>query len=134
MSAKKSGGLPTNPLLIRTESPTPHEKETIEEIAFEQEDIPTRTHVEKPTRLRTNTSTSKPVDVSTGTTKFTFYYTEEQLERLDQAWMKMRKGRRGKRKRLNKSQFVQLAVDRLLDQFDENPDEIIKAIQNRVGE
>ena len=111
MNAKKPGGMAHNPLLTRTEPATD-------------------------TRLPVGPSTSTPADTPDGSpaantpeateraSKFTFYFTPDQLDRLDDAWEQMRKRRRGGR-RPSKSQFVRVALDRLLDDFERNPDQVM---------
>ena len=117
MNAKKARGLTFNPLLSRTDSaPT-------RELGQSDEDTQTRVQAQPLTRPRVDTSTSK----------FTFYFTEEQLERLDRAWETMRKRTRGSRQRISKSQFVRLGLERLLDDFEREPELVINSLLVDLG-
>jgi len=60
--------------------------------------------------------------------KFTFYFSEEQLDRLDQVWETLRRSRRRPRRRISKSQFVRLALDNLLDEFEKDPDQVTRLL------
>ena len=107
MSPKKSGGLEFNPLLSRTENPV-SEKEGASAGT-------TSTHVDKQTR------------------KFTFYYSTQQLERLDDIWQETRGQIKGTRQRISKSQFVRLALDRLLDDFEKDSAKVINLLVEHQG-
>ena len=131
MSPKKSGGLNFNPLLARTEEPVVEVEEAEEEQAAE----PTSTHVDTSTRTQADVSTREHADTqtrkrvgtppNTSTNKFTFYFTEEELDRLERAWDIARRKSRGMGKRISKSQFVRLGLDLLLDDFDRDRDHVI---------
>jgi hypothetical protein len=112
VSARKTGGLNFNPLLSRTEPAVPSETGQTTE----------------PTSTQVDTPTSTQVDTSVGAIKFTFYFTPKQLDRLDQAWAVFRRQTRGTGRRMSKSQFVRLALDRLLDDFDRDPEEVINLL------
>ncbi len=149
MSAKKTGGLAFNPLLSRTEpdeaaaqsTPEPHPTNvtskraapiTSEPAAVQPVDAPPLP-VGTPTRLHVHTPDLHPLeatapDIAERPSKFTFYFTPEQLDRLDDAWEQMRKGRRGGR-RPSKSRFVRVALDRLLDEFEQNPEHVIALLR-----
>ena len=105
MSTKRAGGLTHNPLLARTAPDMPQ--------GSQDRGDDTSPHVDTSTRPQGRTSTSP--------SKFTFYFTPEQLERLDEAWDTMRRYTKGRRQRVSKSQFVRLALDRLLDDFERDP-------------
>jgi len=62
------------------------------------------------------------------TTKFTFYFTEEQLDHLDHLWERVRRTRGSRRRRVSKSEIVRLALDRLLTDFEQNPEAVIAAL------
>jgi hypothetical protein len=62
--------------------------------------------------------------------KFTFYFTPQQLERLDNAWEIMRRRSRGQKQRPSKSRFVRVALDRLLDDFERNPEGVMDLVSN----
>ena len=69
-----------------------------------------------------------------GLSKFTFYFTPAQLERLDQAWATLRRTSRGRGQRVSKSQFVRVALDRLLDDFERNPEGVAAALLQQPGD
>ena len=116
MSTRKSGGLGSNPLLTRTE-PERATGRPVDPVAPEM--IDTRQHVDTQARGRVDTSTSK----------FTFYFTEEQLDRLDAVWQQLRRANRHSGQRLSKSHVVRVALDRLLDEFDQDPDAVIAELK-----
>ncbi len=100
-----------NPLLVRTEP-----------------EGDARTPVDPPTSTPVHTSIAEsvvqPITSSNRSSKFTFYFTPDQLERLDDVWEQMRKRtRRGRRP--SKSRFVRVALDRLLEDFTRNPDNVM---------
>ncbi len=149
MSAKKTGGLAFNPLLSRTEpseasiqvTPDPQPTSVTSKHDAPLTPTPEPTHAGDvppslagtPTRLHVHTPELHPVEVAAQNTaerpsKFTFYFTPEQLDRLDDAWERMRKGRRNGR-RPSKSQFVRVALDRLLDEFEQNPEHVIALLR-----
>ena len=111
MNSKRPGGIGHNPLLVRTE----HEPET-----SPPGDQPTRT----PVYPSHTTSADQLAAAPDRASKFTFYFTPDQLERLDDVWEQMRKRRRRGR-RPSKSRFVRVALDRLLDDFARNPDNVM---------
>lgn len=83
-----------------------------------------------PLLQRTDTSTHVDVpesveEVTSGQTKFTFYFTNDQLARLDRLYIGLRKNGR---RRVTKSQVVRVALDKLLDDYETNPDEILRAL------
>jgi len=55
--------------------------------------------------------------------KFTFYFAPEQLRRLDDLWLRAKLQHRA---RLNKSEFVRLALDRLMEEFDQDPKAVLE--------
>jgi len=55
--------------------------------------------------------------------KFTFYFQPEQLRRLDDLWLRAKLQYRAK---INKSEFVRLALDRLIDEFDNDPQRVLE--------
>lgn len=62
------------------------------------------------------------------TSKFTFYFTEEQLDRLDRLWETVRRTRRRPRRRVSKSEVVRLALDLLLADFERDPAAVTAAL------
>ncbi len=111
--SRKAGGLNFNPLLSRTE--------------------PEQSSLQSPqdTRIHANKQTRKHVQAATGPSKFTFYFNEDQLRRLDDAWATFRRHTKGSGPRLTKSQFVRVALDRLLDDFDRDPEEVIALLRRQ---
>ncbi|MSQ26717.1 MAG: hypothetical protein EXR51_01080 [Dehalococcoidia bacterium] len=63
-----------------------------------------------------------PIPISQPPVKFTFYFLPEQLRRLDNLWVRSKLDHR---ERLNKSEFVRLALDRLMERFDQDPKEVL---------
>ncbi len=157
---KKAGGLGFNPLLQNTEeietTSTHADTQT-----SKQESVPTSTHadtsastpVHTQTHIPADTQTSKPVATPEGTQantptstlvhtqtrvpadtqKFTFYFTQEQLDRLDQVWTELRQQRRRTgQQRVSKSQLVRVALDKLLDDFERDPEETICLLLKRL--
>lgn len=55
--------------------------------------------------------------------KFTFYFQPDQLRRLDDLWLRAKLQYRAK---INKSEFVRLALDRLIDEFDRDPERVLQ--------
>ncbi len=55
--------------------------------------------------------------------KFTFYFAPDQLRRLDDLWLRAKLQHRA---RLNKSEFVRLALDRLMEEFDRDPTAVLE--------
>jgi hypothetical protein len=60
--------------------------------------------------------------------KFTFYFMPEQLRRLDDLWLRTKLAHR---ERLNKSEFVRLALDRLMDAYDNEPQGVLEALRRQ---
>ena len=60
--------------------------------------------------------------------KFTFYFMPEQLRRLDDLWVRVKLDHR---ERLNKSQFVRLALDQLLDEFERDPRAVLDHLRRQ---
>jgi len=116
-NAKKSGGLSFNPLLSRTDANV--------------EAVPLAVNID--TRLPVDMSTGEHVEPAAGSVpmKFTFYFSPEQLERLDTAWSTFRRQTRGTGIRLSKSLFVRVALDRLLDEFDQSPDQVMGLLRDQ---
>ena len=116
MSGKRTGGLNHNPLLGRTEPPSDD----------------TRTPVDPHTRMSVSVPEAGPTmqELSEKASKFTFYFTPQQLERLDNAWEIMRRRSRGQKQRPSKSRFVRVALDRLLDDFERNPEGVMDLVSN----
>ena len=111
MNSKRPGGIGHNPLLVRTEP----EPETTP---------PAGPSTSTPAHPSSTTPTEQLVATPDRASKFTFYFTPDQLERLDDVWEQMRKRvRRGRRP--SKSRFVRVALDRLLDDFARNPDNVM---------
>lgn len=69
-----------------------------------------------------------PEVVSEAPVKFTFYFMPEQLRRLDDLWLRTKLAHR---ERLNKSEFVRLALDRLMDAYDHEPQEVLEALRRQ---
>lgn len=62
--------------------------------------------------------------------KFTFYFTPDQLERLDNLWLRAKLEHR---ERLNKSEFVRLALERLMEEFDRDPQGVLAELRRNRG-
>ena len=60
--------------------------------------------------------------------KFTFYFTPEQLERLDDVWEQLRRHKPRGQRRPSKSRFVRVALDRLLDDFHRDPEGVMQLL------
>ncbi len=138
MSGRKTTGLAHNPLLARTDTKdepaaasgaraTPDRTGTqlpTEEVTHEHADTSTSTHVDS----QAGTPVDMPTRILDRSLKFTFYFSEEQLDRLDQVWETLRRSRRRPRRRISKSQFVRLALDNLLDEFEKDPDQVTRLL------
>ena len=104
MSGRKTTGLAHNPLLARTDTKdepaavsgawtTPDRTGTplpAEEVTQEQVDTSTSTLVDSQAGIHVDT----PTRILDRSLKFTFYFSEEQLDRLDQVWETLRRSRR----------------------------------------
>lgn len=55
--------------------------------------------------------------------KFTFYFAPDQLRRLDDLWLRAKLHHRA---RINKSEFVRLALDRLMEEFESDPKRVLE--------
>lgn len=66
--------------------------------------------------------------VSEAPVKFTFYFLPEQLRRLDNLWLRTKLDQR---ERLNKSEFVRLALDRLMARFDQDPKGVLDELKRQ---
>ncbi len=121
-SARKPGGLNFNPLLERTDPTRPEADQGRREDSTPV-DTSTRQHVPPPTREQADPP------AATAPIKFTFYFTPEQLDRLDGAWETFRRRQRGTGQRISKSQFVRVALDRLLDDFDRDPEDVMAQLR-----
>ena len=131
MANRRAGGLGVNPLLVSTERAQPEPQSAAEP-------APPTPAGAAPERAGTDgvaehvdVSTRQPVDTSSGPIKFTFYFTPEQLDRLDAAWDRFRrqtrqKGRRG----VSKSQFVRLGLDLLLEEFERDPERVMARLRH----
>ena len=119
MSSRKNGGLGSNPLLTRTD-PGKATGKPVDPVAPEV--IDARLRVDTQTRVHADTSISK----------FTFYFTVEQLDRLDTVWQQLRRTNRHSGQRLSKSHMVRVALNRLLDEFDQNPDAVIAELKQQL--
>ena len=71
-----------------------------------------------------------PVPVAEAPEKFNFYFLPEQLRRLDNLWVRSKLDHR---ERLNKSEFVRLALDRLIERFDQDPKEVLDDLKRHRG-
>ena len=119
MSKRKPGGLATNPLLTRTETtPDTPDERTATTAAPE-----TRPPADTQTRPRAEAPTSK----------FTFYFTDDQLDRLDAVWEQLRRANRRSGQRLTKSHVVRVALDRLLDEYDRDPEQVISELKQQFS-
>ena len=58
--------------------------------------------------------------------KFTFYFSPEQLRQLDTLWVRAKLDHNVK---VNKSEFVRLALDRLLAEFEKHPQRVLDDLQ-----
>ena len=116
-NTSKAGGLDFNPLLGRTDTTREPSSATSGENTRTPVNTSTRTHV---------TGTDEALAV-----KFTFYFMPDQLDRLDTAWSSFRRQARGSGHRLSKSLFVRVALDRLLDDFDQNPEAVLAMLRDQ---
>lgn len=119
MSRKKSGGLASNPLLQPTEP-----QDAVEATPPEPQ---SRTDQESADGMPAPQRTDAP------TIKFTFYFTDEQLERLDDLWDQVRRRPRGSKQRISKSHVVRVALDRLLDEYDRDPERVTRELRQRLN-
>lgn len=117
---KKIGGLARNPLLTRTENTESTPPPSDAPATAEPIDA----------RLPADTQTRQRVDAPTS--KFTFYFTEEQLDRLDDVWEQLRRANRRGGQRLTKSHVVRVALDRLLDEYDRDPDGVMADLKQQL--
>ena len=124
MSTKKSGGLASNPLLTRTEPAMSRPTPSLVESPPERSDLQTSAQADMQARTQVGTSTT--------TSKFTFYFTDEQLDRLDIVWDRLRRESRRSKQRVSKSHFVRVALERLLDDFDRDPDGVIRVLKQQL--
>lgn len=62
--------------------------------------------------------------------KFTFYFSPAQLRQLDDLWIRAKVDHGQK---VSKSEFVRLAVARLLDEFDKNPERVLSQLKRGRG-
>jgi hypothetical protein len=60
--------------------------------------------------------------------KFTFYFSQDQLDKLDDLWVRAKLEHR---QRLNKSEFVRLALDRLIAEFERDPKAVLADLQRQ---
>jgi hypothetical protein len=116
LNAKRSGGLSHNPLLTRTDRPAP---------ATGDDAAPVDTASQA--AAAPNPGLAVP-PVDDRPSKFTFYFTPQQLERLDTVWEILRRRGRGRKYRPSKSQFVRVALDRLLDDFERDPEAVMNEL------
>lgn len=79
-----------------------------------------------PTSALVNMSHQPPPKIS----KFTFYFLPEQLQRLDAAWLQILSTHG---LRFNKSEFIRLAIDRLLTDFEQDPREVIDQLRQQAS-
>ena len=125
MSTKRPGGLTHNPLLTRTEPAAPAASPPTADTG----------HVPVDTQARVHADTSVPTPPATPAAeladrpeKFTFYFTPEQLERLDDVWEQLRRHKPRGQRRPSKSRFVRVALDRLLDDFHRDPEGVMQLL------
>ena len=90
-----------------------------------------RSQEARPTGLREPSEepqTTPPTEKTGGgaPVKFTFYFMPGQLERLDDLWVRAKLEHR---ERVNKSEFVRLALERLMDEFDRDPKAVIAELR-----
>lgn len=85
-----------------------------------------------PARLRGPQATAPanevPAPHGQAPVKFTFYFMPDQLERLDNIWVRAKVDHR---ERLNKSEFVRLALERLMEEFDRDPQSVIAELRRQ---
>ena len=60
--------------------------------------------------------------------KFTFYFSQDQLDKLDDLWVRAKLEHREK---LNKSEFVRLALDRLIAEFEHDPKSVLAELRRQ---
>lgn len=58
--------------------------------------------------------------------KFTFYFSPTQLRQLDDLWIRAKTEHNQK---ISKSEFVRVAVARLLEDFDKNPERVLRLLK-----
>src|SRR5579875_3543775 len=126
-NSHRTGGLSHNPLLQRTE---PIEVTTPQQAGIPA-DTPAGTPADPQARVPASLPAVAPVSPSTRRMKFTFYFPEDQLDRLDQTWSQLRQRTRGTKRHISKSQFVSAALERLLEEYDRTPDAVIEDLVAR---
>jgi len=62
-------------------------------------------------------STRVHVEHSDSRSKFTFYFSQSQLDRLDDMWSTVRKKTRGRKTKISKSSIVGHALEQLLEKL-----------------
>ena len=72
----------------------------------------------------------EPAALGHAPVKFTFYFLPSQLQRLDDLWVRAKLEHR---ERLNKSEFVRLAVDRLMEEFERDPKGVLAELRRNRG-
>ena len=130
MTNRRAGGLGVNPLLVSTERAQPEPQPAAEPVISMPAGAARERAEPEGVAGPVDVSTRPPADTPTGTIKFTFYFTPEQLDRLDAAWDRFRRqtrqrGRRG----VSKSQFVRLGLDLLLEEFERDPEGVIARLR-----
>ena len=125
MSTKRPGGLTHNPLLTRTEPAAPAASPPTADDGRVPVDMQTRGHADTPAPAPPVMSAS---ELSDRPEKFTFYFTPEQLERLDDVWEQLRRHKPRGQRRPSKSRFVRVALDRLLDDFHRDPEGVMQLL------
>ena len=125
MSTKRPGGLTHNPLLTRTEPAAPATSTPATNSGHVSADTQTRVHADTPSP----TPPAMPAaELRDRPEKFTFYFTPEQLERLDDVWEELRRRKPRGQRRPSKSRFVRVALDRLLDEFHRDPEGVLQLL------
>jgi hypothetical protein len=129
-AGRKRASAVYNPLLSRTEP----ESDAGAEALAETTEVAAAT--DGLTSLPVDTQTRPQADTPAGpapTQKFTFYFSEEQLERLDAIWERLRRESRRSKQRVSKSLFVRVALDRLLDDFERDPERVIAELKAELA-
>ena len=108
-SGKEASDTPTQSGAVPSPSPRPAAAVAVEREAATQSEAATAL------------VTAAPV-------KFTFYFSPEQLSRLDNLWVLAKLEHRA---RFNKSEFVRLALNRLLDEFEREPRQVLDDLRRQ---
>lgn len=126
-----------NPLFQRTEPETAEPEaqpveaitrpDDLEEAAPPENSAATSTSARPAASPRARTRRPEP-QATEAPVKFTFYFSPDQLRRLDDLWLRAKLDFHA---RLNKSEFVRLALDHLLEDFEKNPQRVLQQLKRQ---